>query len=230
MHTDGIWCPTTTFKADKCHDFLLYYGLGMHCLLQQHRNELEKQQWKLQSPPAPLLWGLPTSNTSISKTHNVPCPFTTTTHIPESRFVMSLSLCFCLSLLFSSLLLSKVHEETRELVQLLTLGKQRNISDLEVDGPPHPCWWRRTQCAKRRCSYTSHCCKTLFCVPVCAVKVCCSWANGCLLLCVHFFCFLKKFVSNWVQQNATNLVLWKSTTQLKGGGSFCAARSQTLLS
>lgn len=40
---------------------------------------------------------------------------------------------------FSSLLLSKVHEETRELVQLLTLGKQRNISDLEVDGAPHPC-------------------------------------------------------------------------------------------
>ncbi len=101
MHTDGIWCPTTTFKAEKCHNFLLYYGVGMHCLLQQHRNELKKQQWKLQSPPAPLLWGLPTSNTSISKTHNVPCPFTTTTtHIPKSRFVMSLSLS---SLLFSSL-------------------------------------------------------------------------------------------------------------------------------
>jgi hypothetical protein len=41
--------------------------------------------------------------------------------------------------LFSSLLLSKVHEGTRELVQLLTLGKQRNINDLEVDGAPHPC-------------------------------------------------------------------------------------------
>ncbi len=121
---------------------------------------------------------------------------------------------------FSSLLLSKVHEEPRELVQLLTLGKQRNISDLEVDGAPHPCWWRWTQCAKRRCSNTSHCCKTLFCVPVCLVKVCCLWENGCLLVCVHFFCFLKKFVPIWVQQNATNLVLWKSTTQLKGGGSF----------
>jgi hypothetical protein len=182
---------------------------------------LKKQQWKLQSPPAPLLWGLPTSNTSISKTHNVPCPFTTTTtHIPKSRFVMSLSLCLCLCLLFSSLHLSKVHEETRELVQLLTLGKQRNISDLEVDGTPHPCWWRRTQCAKRRCSYTSHCCKTLFCVPVCAVKVCCLWENGCLLVCAHFFGFLKKFVSIWVATKCNEFGALKIDDTVEGGWEF----------